>query len=253
MNNTAVGLQALSNNTTGSSNTAAGLNALISNTTGSQNTALGQQALNANTTGQRNIGLGFQAGLNLSTGSNNIDIANAGVAAESNTIRIGTQGTQTKAFIAGISSTLVSGSAVTVSSTGQLGIVLSSARYKREIGDMGPASDKLMELRPVTFRYKQDPQGERQYGLIAEEVARVYPELVSHDTDGEVISVRYHELIPMLLNQVQKQARQIERQREQDAAQIRRLSAQVAELKGMLEQVMAAQKGTHIAAAFNRD
>ena len=197
LNNTAVGLQALRANTTGSSNTAAGLNALISNTTGSQNTALGQQALNANTTGQRNIGLGFQAGLNLSTGSNNIDIANAGVAAESNTIRIGTQGTQTKAS-AGTGGTLVSGSAVTVSSTGQLGIVLSSARYKREIGDMGPASDKLMELRPVTFRYKQDPKGERQYGLIAEEMARVYPELVSHDTDGEVISVRYHGLMPML-------------------------------------------------------
>ncbi len=207
------------------------------------------KALLNNSSGTNNIGLGSFGGLNLTTGNNNIDIGNTGDAGESNTIRIGGQGNQTATFIAGIFSSLVTGDAVVVSNTGKLGITPSSSRYKRDIHDMNSASNGLLKLRPVTFRYKEDPEGERQYGLIAEEVARVYPELVSHDTDGKVISVRYHELVPMLLNQVQKQARQLQ----QDTAQIRRLSAQVAELKGMLEQVLAAQKGTHIAAAFNRD
>ena len=99
------------------------------------------------------------------------------MAAESNTIRIGTQGTQTKAFVAGIFGSGVTGTAaaVVVSNTGQLGIVTSSARYKRDIHNMDAASSNLMKLRPVTFRYKDDPTGGRQYGLIAEEVARVYP------------------------------------------------------------------------------
>ena len=96
-----------------------------------------------------------------------------------------------------------------VSNTGQLGIVMSSARYKRDIRDMDEASNNLMNLRPVTFRYKQDPQAERQYGLIAEEVAKIYPELVSYDADGKVVTVRYHELIPMLLNEAQRQAEHI--------------------------------------------
>ena len=111
-----------------------------------------------------------------------------------------------------------------MSSTGQLGMVVSSARYKRDIHDMDTASSKLLKLRPVTFAYKQDPQGERQYGLIAEEVARVYPELVVYGTDGKVITIRYHELIPMLLNELQKQnAAANQRQ----AEQIRKLAAQV--------------------------
>ena len=169
----------------------------------------------SNTTGSNNIALGYQAGLSLTTGSNNIDIGNLGVAAESNTIRIGTQGTQTATYIAGIFNSAASGDAVEVSSTGKLGIVVSSARYKRDIHDMDNASSNLLKLRPVTFVYKQDPQGERQYGLIAEEVARIYPELVVYGTDGKVVSMRYHELIPMLLNEAQKQAEQIEKQAEE--------------------------------------
>jgi len=120
---------------------------------------------------------------------------------------------------------MVTGDAVLVSSTGQLGMMMSSARYKRDIHDMDAASSNLMKLRPVTFVYKQDPKGERQYGLIAEEVARVYPELVVYGTDGKVVSIRYHELIPMLLNETQKQVKLIEKQ----AGQINKLSAQVAE------------------------
>jgi hypothetical protein len=192
------------------------------------------------------------------------------VAAESNNIRVGTQGTQTATYIAGISGSMVTGDAVMVSGTGQLGIVMSSARYKRDIQDMDAASVGLLKLRPVTFRYKQDPKGERQYGLIAEEVARVYPELVSRGTDEKVESVHYFTLIAMLLNEFQKQAKevrnqsrenehqaeqiqQLTEQSEQQAVQNRRLSAQVAQLKGMFEQAMAAQRGTRsLAAAFNR-
>src|SRR5271169_1087154 len=105
----------------------------------------------ANTTGSNNVALGYQSGSSLTTGGNNVDIGNLGVAAESNTIRIGKQGTQTATFIAGISSTMVTGDAVLVSSTGQLGMMMSSARYKRDIHDMDDASSNLMKLRPVTF------------------------------------------------------------------------------------------------------
>ncbi len=178
----------------------------------------------SNTTGSNNIALGYQAGFSLTTGSNNIDIGNLGIAAESKTIRIGTQGTQAKAFIGGVFGSSVTGDAVLVSSTGQLGIVVSSARYKRDIHDMDTASSNLMKLRPVTFQYKEDPQGQRQYGLIAEEVARVYPELVSY-ADGKVVTVHYHELVPMLLNEAQKQAKLIEQQ----AKQTKTLNAEVAE------------------------
>ncbi len=165
--NTAAGFQALNANTTGGFDTATGVNALLSNTTGQTNTAVGNGAMSANTTGSNNIALGFHSGSSLTTGGNNVDIGNPGVAAESNTIRLGKQGTQTATFIAGIARSSVTGDAVVVSSTGQLGIVVSSARYKRDIHDMDAVSDNLMKLRPVTFRYKNDPTGTRQYGLIA--------------------------------------------------------------------------------------
>ena len=243
--NTAAGYRALVANTTGGSGTAAGVNALWKNTTGTQNTAVGTNTMFSNTTGSNNTALGNEAGFSLTTGSNNVDIGNLGVAAESGTIRIGTQGTQSKAFIAGISSTMVTGDAVLVSSTGQLGMMVSSARYKREIHDMDAASSNLMKLRPVTFRYKDDPQGIKQYGLVAEEVARVYPELVSYD-HGKVESVHYLTLTAMLLNELQKQALELQKQatelrnqrqeNAQQVEQIKRLSAQMAAVRTVFEE-----------------
>src|SRR5262249_13753392 len=147
------------------------------------------------------------AGNNLTTGAYNVDIANQGVAGDAKTIRIGTQGPQNRTFVAGISGVPVSGADVVVSATGQLGVGASSARYKQDIKDMGGSTDRLLQLRPVTFKYRSDEQGIIQYGLVAEDVERIYPELVGYDVDGKVESVRYSMLTSMLLNELQKQSR----------------------------------------------
>jgi hypothetical protein len=195
--NTATGVFALQANTTGTDKTAAGLEALDQNTTGADNTAAGFRALQNSTSGSSNIGIGNNAGGNLTTGSNNIEIYDPGVAGESNTIRIGTQGTQTDTFIAGIFG------------TPKIKKACQSARYTHDIHDMGDASDRLMKLRPVTFTYKADSDGIPQYGLIAEEVEKVYPELVIDGADGKAETVEYQALPAMLLNEIQKQSRQI--------------------------------------------
>ena len=206
--NTATGEYSLSNNTTGSENTANGVDALHNNTTGNANTAVGEGTLFCNTTGVGNIAIGIEEGCNIVAGSDNIYIGASGITDESNTIRIGDPATQTATFIAGISGTTVTGgAAVVVNSSGQLGVASSSIRYKRDIHNMGDSSDKLMQLRPVTFRYKSDPSGIQQYGLIAEEVAKVYPDLVVNDRDGKPQTVAYQTLPAMLLNEVQKQAK----------------------------------------------
>jgi len=206
-NDTADGTYALFKNTTGYSNAAIGYFALAHNTTGANNVAIGDSALVANTTGSNNTVLGGLAGGNLTTGSNNIDIGNQGVAAEGNTIRIGNR--QTATYIAGIFGAPVTGSPVYVSSNGQLGVVVSSERFKTAIAPMGSNAAKLQLLRPVTFRLKSDGTGMRQYGLIAEEVAKVYPELVIRDEKGRIDGVRYDELTPILLNEVLRQAGEI--------------------------------------------
>src|SRR5439155_13303882 len=140
---------------TGSNNTATGATTLLNNTTGFNNTATGYQALGGNTTGSFNIALGVSAGGNLTTGKNNIDIGNAGVAGESNKIRIGTTGIQKATFIAGISGvTVPSGVGVIVGTDGKLGTVVSSERYKDGIQPMDRASEAILALKPVTFRYK---------------------------------------------------------------------------------------------------
>ena len=217
-NNTATGLSTLALNTTGYQNAATGSNALYSNTTGSDNTATGSYALYSNTTGNNNTAIGYYAGYNATTGSYNIFIG-AGVSGTSSVdhvIRIG--GGQTQTYIAGISGASIgTSSAVYVNGNGQLGTITSSRRFKEDIQDMREASSRLMKLRPVTFHYKpQLDQEERvlQYGLIAEEVAEVYPELVQYGQSGEPLTVRYHELGPMLLNEVQRQQEHIDKQEE---------------------------------------
>ena len=206
--NTANGDAALYNNTTGARNTANGDAALQSNTTGGNNTAEGFQAIFHNTTGSSNIAVGSTAGTNLTTGSNNIDIGNKGVAAEANTIRIGTVGTQTKAFIAGIhGATASGGAAVFVNASGELGTLTSSARFKDEIKPMDKASEAVLALKPVTFRYKRefDPDAIPQFGLVAEQVQKVNPDLVVRDGQGKPYTVRYEAVNAMLLNEFLKE------------------------------------------------
>jgi uncharacterized coiled-coil protein SlyX len=213
--NVAVGTQALQSNTTGAGNTAVGAGALFTNPEGNQNVAIGTGALFSNTTGTLNIALGWNAGRDLTTGNNNIDIFNVGVAGESNTIRIGTSPLQTATYIAGISgATAASGAAVFVTAAGKLGTVTSSARFKDAIKPMDKASEAIHALKPVTFRYNQelDPERVPQFGLIAEEVAKVNPDLVVRDVKGEIYTVRYEAVNAMLLNEFLKEHRKNEEQ-----------------------------------------
>ena len=229
--NTAVGLQALENNTTGNRNTATGLSALSGNASGddntasghealhfnlsSGNTAMGSGALSENTTGSNNTALGLNAGDSL-TGDNNIDIGSGvqGLAGESNTIRIGNTDI-TDAFIRGISgATSAGGVAVFVNSNGHLGTTTSSARFKDDIRPMGNASEAILALRPVSFRYKKeiDPQGIPEFGLVAEEVEKVNPDLVIRDPEGKPYTVRYEQVNAMLLNEFLKEHKTVEQQ-----------------------------------------
>jgi hypothetical protein len=198
---------------TANQNTAIGFGALQSNTIGSNNTANGETALHNNTTGDANIALGYQAGYNLTTGSNNIDIGNTGLASDSKKIRIGKTGMQTATFIAGISGAPVpTGVPVIVDTNGHLGTIISSARYKEAIQPMDEASEGILALKPVTFRYKQDLDPERipQFGLVAEEVEKVNPALVARDDQGKPYTVRYEAVNAMLLNEFLKEHRTVE-------------------------------------------
>ena len=211
--NTATGYQALLNNTNGFDNVANGYSALVSNTEGVYNTAFGDNALFNNTTGSSNIALGSFAGNELTTGHNNIDIGNRGVAGESDTIRIGDPtDAQTRTFIAGISGATASGGlAVYVNSNGRLGTLTSSARFKQDIHSMDKASETVLGLKPVTFRYKKDidPDGIPQFGLVAEEVEKVNPDLIVRDKEGKPYSVRYDQVNTMLLNEFLKEHRKV--------------------------------------------
>jgi len=215
---------------------------MYNNTEGSYNTALGQEALMTNVTGNLNIAIGFGAGANVIT-SNNIEIGNQGVQSDSGTIKLGTVGTQTSTYIAGIYGTMTSlqGVNVVVDSNGQLGTQSSSRRYKEDIQDMGDATNGLMRLRPVTFRYKKafdDGSKPVQYGLIAEEVADVYPDLVARSADGQIETVKYQELDSMLLNELQKHNTTNAAQKEQ-----------IRFLEERLAKVEAALSGTPVTAS----
>jgi hypothetical protein len=250
-NNCATGYKALYLNTTGYQDTAIGELALYKNTSGINNVALGINALYGNTTGNTNIGVGFSAGLSLTTGSNNIDIGNFGVAAESNTIRIGTMGTQTNTYVAGIyGATTSAGIGVFVDSNGHLGTLVSSERFKEAITPMDRASEAILFLKPVTFRYKQelDPKAIPQFGLIAEEVEKVNPALVVRDAEGKPYTVRYEAVNAMLLNEFLKERRKIDgleatiAHLESAAAQQRNLQTTVMRQQEQIDRLIAALK-----------
>jgi hypothetical protein len=233
--NAAVGASALLNNTIGGRNTAIGRSALSLNTTGNFNTANGYQALFNNTTGSFNIALGQGAGSRLTTGDNNIDIGAFGFAGESATIRIG-EG-QTKTFIAAIrGATVVGGVPVVIDGAGQLGTIVSSKRFKKEIQPMDNTSEAILALKPVTFHYKSDNTNTPQFGLIAEEVAKVNPDLVVRDEKGEIYTVRYDAVNAMLLNEFLK----AHRKAQQEEATIRQLNkdfgATIAQLTARLDE-----------------
>ncbi len=245
-NNVATGVGALFHNSTGSDNVATGFHSMFANTAGGSNVAEGSGALGDNATGSNNSALGLNALANLTAGNTNLALgsgagtaytggeslnillANPGVAGESNVLRIGTR-FQSKAFVAGIyGATSSSGVPVYVNSSGQLGAATSSLRFKEDVADMGAASDALMRLRPVTFHYRAEyDDGQRllQYGLIAEEVAKVDPGLVEYDADGKPFTVRYQFVNAMLLGEVQKQHATI-------AGQAARLAQQDADIAG---------------------
>jgi len=239
--NTATGSFALFSNTTGPNNTAIGYFALFSNTTGNSNTANGYDALLNNTTGVGNIALGNFAGSNLTTGDNNIDIGNQGVAAEANTIRIGTQGTQTQTFIAGVTGAAVIGVAVKVNAAGQVGTAPSSQRFKTEIKPMDKSSEAILALKPVTFHYKKelDPEGILQFGLVAEEVEKVNPDLVARDAQGKIYTVRYEAVNAMLLNEFLKEHRTVQEQKATIAQLKQDFQSRLAEQQKQIEALSA--------------
>jgi len=236
--NAAAGFQALLSNTTGNHNTADGDNALVHNTTGTLNTAVGGHALDQNITGSSNVALGFQAGFNI-TGSGNVCIGQNifGLAGESNVTRIANIGSTAQA----------NGVFVTVGADGKLGFQVSSRRYKEDIKPMDRASEAIFALKPVSFRYKReiDPARSPDFGLIAEDVATVNPDLVARDEEGKIVTVRYQAVNAMLLNEFLKEHKKVEEQEktivelksgmialattvEEQAAQIQKVSVQLA-------------------------
>ena len=244
--NTATGDYTLYNNTIGSDNTACGRIALDANINGDGNAAYGNEALDGNTSGSNNTAIGNLAGKALTTGDNNIDIGYnvVGIAGESNTIRIGDTNINTT-IIRGISGqTIPSGATVIVASNGQLGTMTSSERFKQGIKPMDKASEAILALKPVTFRYKKeiDPAGTSQFGLVAEEVEKVNPDLVVRNEMGKPYTVRYEQINAMLLNEFLKEHRKVEEQQSKIESQ----TAAIVELKSIVAQQ---QKGTEMLAA----
>ena len=229
--NTAAGFQALFSNTTGNHNTADGDNALVHTTTGILNTAIGAHALDQNVTGSSNVALGFQAGLTI-TGSGNVCIGEniLGLTGESNVTRIRNIGSTAQA----------NGVFVTVGAGGKLGFQVSSRRYKDDIKPMDKASEALFALKPVSFRYKQeiDPARSPDFGLIAEDVATVNPDLVARDEEGKIVTVRYQAVNAMLLNEFLKEHKKVEEQQ----ASIAELKSTVAQQKNDFQAKAAHQQ-----------
>jgi len=251
------GASAGATSSTGNENAFFGAEAGGGVTTGNTNTFIGSFAGQSETTGSNNIFVGALAGNDASTGSNNIYIGTAGCGtscSENNTIRIGGDnnqgfGQQSSAYIVGVYTAVVpSGVPVYINANGQLGTQTSSLRFKEQVQDMGDSTSGLMKLRPVTFVYKPEyanGDASMQYGLIAEEVAKVYPELVAYDKDGKPYSVRYQYLSSMLLNEAQKEHRRAEADEVVISSQEKRISDlenRLSRLEGMITQQETAQK-----------
>jgi trimeric autotransporter adhesin len=228
--NAAAGFQALLANTTGNHNTADGDNALVHDTTGSLNTAIGGHALDHNITGSSNVALGFQAGFNI-TGSGNVCIGQNifGNAGESNVTRIRNIGSTVQA----------NGVFVTVGAGGKLGFQASSRRYKDDIKPMDKASEALFSLKPVSFRYKQeiDPARSPDFGLIAEDVAIVNPDLVARDEEGKIVTVRYQAINAMLLNEFLKEHRTVQELKKEVAALMATVKEQASQIQKVNERL----------------
>jgi hypothetical protein len=258
--NTAIGAQALTNNTLGSENIAIGDATMYLNRSGGSNVGIGNFALERINDGSRNVGIGwgalrgpngsdniaigYEAGQALYSGStsfNNIFIGSPGVVGDNNTIRIGGPG-HVSTSIAGIANqTSGSGVPVYINASGKLGTVTSSIRYKMELASVEEDARRLHDLNPLRFVYKpeyDDGSRQVQFGLIAEEVATTFPELVARDEEGRPWTVRYHLLTPLLLADVQRLERErmalmealAERDRTQ-ALRIDELTREIAELR----------------------
>jgi hypothetical protein len=206
---------------------------LAENSTRGSNTAIGSYALQTGA-GENNTALGYRSGAHIGTGGNNIDIGNEGVAGENGTIRVGSP-SQVRTFIAGISGSVVTGAIVQINASGQLGTAPSAARFKDDIQPMDKASEAILALKPVTFHYKQniDPDCTPQFGLVAEDVAKVNPDLVLRDSDGNIHTVRYDAVNAMLLNEFLKEHKTVQQQ----GAIIERLQKQVEALTAGLQKV----------------
>jgi len=237
--NTATGGYALYSNDSGAANVAIGLDALYSNSIGINNTAVGVNAL-VSSTGSNNVGVGVNAGHNLTAGNGNVCIGAGvlGVAGESNTTRI-----------RNIYSSVAAGRAVYVSSDNKIGTLASSRRVKENIKPMDRASEAILALKPVSFRYKKeiDVSGTSQFGLIAEDVAETDPELVTRDTQGKPETVRYDAVNAMLLNEFLKEHRKIEEQGAMIARQQKQIDALTAGLENVSAQFEARRPAPQVA------
>jgi hypothetical protein len=264
--NTANGYNALESNTTGSDNTAIGDSALVSNTTGAANTAIGENALQLNTAGNSNVANGLDALENNATGNGNVAIGlaalagnttgndnialgpNAGlsVTTANNVIAIGSGGANVtnSCFIGNIRGVQTVNAAipVVIDTVGQLGTTSSSRRFKKEIKAMDKASEAILALKPVTFHYKSDNTNTPQFGLIAEEVAAVNPDLVVRAENGDVYTVRYDAVNAMLLNEFLKEHRKVEEHEATIAQQRKDFETTIGQLKGEMEDVVARLK-----------
>ena len=251
--NTATGSRSLDNNTTGNFNTANGIQALTNNTTGSGNTADGLRALESNTSGTGNTALGVDAGTHVTGGSYNTALgfaAGSAVTTANNVIAIGNnvsgENVSNTCYIGNIfGATSASSTAVFVNSLGKLGTVVSSRRFKDEIQPMDKASEGIFALKPVTFRYKEeiDPGRSPQFGLVAEDVEKVNPDLVVRDGEGKVNTVRYEAVNAMLLNEFLKEHRKNEEQGATITQQRKDFEAAIAQQHREIEALTATVKG----------